>query len=256
MTRIPYRITRSAIGFLTRNPSSTTGVLVFGLAFSLVAGNALYSQSGSHPDPLWKTRDMMLTRSVPVTSKPVLLAHPVLTQKISVKNIPVPTASPVRRTLPSAHSSIVRDVQSALAGIGYYGGKIDGIYGSATREAIIAYQDSAGILPDGEASFGLLSNLKSALAVSKSKKTVVAKASQPGLKDSTQQASASTAIVAKIQKGLSEFGFDEVNVDGVMGSQTRRAIRKFQTRFDLNVTGEPDNNTLEKLVQIGVLTNI
>ena len=199
---------------------------------------------------------MMLTRSVPVTSKPVLVARSVLTQKISLKNIPVPTMSPARRTMPSTHSSIVRDVQSALAAIGFYGGKIDGIYGRETSEAIIAYQDSAGILPDGEASFGLLSNLKSALAVSKSKKSTKTNSSKVAAAAPVPEVSNGTATIAKVQKGLSEFGYDEVSVDGVMGSQTRHAIRKFQARFDLDVTGEPDINTLEKLVQIGVLANI
>lgn len=244
------------LGIVIRNPSNAIGILAFTLAFTLVAGNALYSQSGSHPDPFWKTRDMALIRSVSVEKGPAIVTRSVLTQSISLKNIPVPVMSPARRHPPSPHSSIVRDVQSALVEIGYYDGKIDGIYGPATAEAIMAYQESAGILPDGEASFRLLSSMKSALLVSKSKK-IAANFDVPGDQSQSPVSTASgSALVAKIQKGLAEFGFEEISVDGVMGAQTREAIRDFQTRFALNVTGEADKNTLEKLVQIGALDNI
>ncbi len=236
----------------SRNPSTAAGLFTFGLAFALVATNALRSQPGSHPDPLWNTRDMTVTRSVEVRNNPVLVAHPVLTQKISLRNIPVPTKSPPRRKLPYAHSSIVRDVQAALAEIGFYGGKIDGIFGNETSEAIMAYQDSAGILPNGEASYDLLSSLKSTIAASGSRKRTIA-TEEP---EKTPEASEfNAAIVARIQKGLHEFGYDDVEVDGVMGSQTRYAIERFQRRFDLDVTGEPDVTTLQKLVSIGLLEN-
>lgn len=242
--------------FVLRNPSSVAGVTVFGLAFSVVAGNAIYSQSSSHPDPIWQTRDMAVTRSVTVEKKPVSITRTVLTQTISLKNIPVPTMSPSRSNKIATHSSIVRDVQSALAEIGYYNGGIDGIYGSATSTAIMNFQKSAGILPDGEASFGLLSSIKSAKAVALKNGAQIQQV-QNAVSEPvpTQQAALNAAIVSKIQRGLNEFGFNEVDVDGIIGSQTRRAISDFQKQFNLDVTGEPGKDILEKLVEIGVLTN-
>jgi len=40
---------------MIERPGSTAGLVVFGLGFALIAGNALYSQEGSHPDPIWST---------------------------------------------------------------------------------------------------------------------------------------------------------------------------------------------------------
>ncbi len=242
-------------GSLLRNPSRAAGGLVFSLAFALVAGNALWSQPGSHPDPIWKTRDMAMTRSIAVRPEPVSIARSVLTQKISLKNIPVPTASPVRRNMVSAHSSLVRDVQLELSKIGLYDGKVDGIYGGKTREAITIYQENAGILPDGEASFGLLTNLKSAVAVNRLgsgsdgnrvENIPVPKPQLPVLDSS---------LVLQIQQGLNRFGYEGIDVDGVIGNQTRNAIRKFQERYRLEVTGEPNDETVRKLVSVGAMRN-
>ena len=248
-----------------RNPSTVAGVSVFGLAFALVAGNALYSQSSTHPDPIWETRDMALTRSIKVENKPVSITSTVLTQSYSLKNIPVPTMRPIKRAGFSNHSSIVRDVQAALAGIGFYNGKIDGIYGSETSDAIIAFQEQAGILPDGEASYGLLSNVKSASAVAKvqNAKSQNARPQNARLVENpvetviTQTAAKqpTQTMVSLIQRGLNEFGFEEIDVDGVMGNQTRKAIRDFQKQFKLSVTGEPDKDLVNKLVEIGILSN-
>gem|GEM_PF-3221786 len=157
------------ISFDSTKGSGTT--VVFGLGFALIAGNALYSQEGSHPDPIWSTAKQQDSLSqnfepeIAKVSKPNTITRSVLTQRISVTNIPVPTASPARSSSIAAQSSLVRDVQSALADIGFYKGKIDGIYGAGTKLAIMNFQQRAGIIPNGEASYGLLSNVKSVQAV-------------------------------------------------------------------------------------------
>ncbi len=43
----------------------------------------------------------------------------------------------------------VRDVQSALVSRGYNTGGIDGVFGSATERAVISFQTSQGLVPDG-----------------------------------------------------------------------------------------------------------
>lgn len=43
----------------------------------------------------------------------------------------------------------VSDIQSALKEWGYYKGAIDGIYGTATKNAVIAFQKKNGLTPDG-----------------------------------------------------------------------------------------------------------
>lgn len=53
-----------------------------------------------------------------------------------------------------------RDLQSRLNAAGYNAGTPDGIIGPRTREAIIAYQRSIGVTPDGHASGALLARLR------------------------------------------------------------------------------------------------
>lgn len=45
--------------------------------------------------------------------------------------------------------SEVSQIQSALKEWGYYNGAVDGIFGTATRNAVIAFQKANGLVPDG-----------------------------------------------------------------------------------------------------------
>jgi membrane-bound lytic murein transglycosylase B len=53
------------------------------------------------------------------------------------------------------------ELQSLLGRHGYYSGSIDGKIGPGTKQAIRSYQASAGMIPDGYASTGLLQRLRS-----------------------------------------------------------------------------------------------
>ena len=43
----------------------------------------------------------------------------------------------------------VLNIQSALKNLGYYTGRVDGIYGTATKNAVIAFQRDNGLTADG-----------------------------------------------------------------------------------------------------------
>lgn len=261
------QIFKHTLTFLLRavieKPGTAAGLTVFGLGFALIAGNALYSQQGTHPDPIWSTAkdneslSQTYEPEVAKVSQKNTITRSVLTQRISLKNVPVPTVSPVRNNSVAAHSSLVRDVQSVLADIGLYSGKIDGIYGRGTKAAIVAFQQRAGIIPNGEASYGLLSNLKSVQAVTKTQQP------KPELSKNTAAPSLPQVLVfdaetvTRIQTGLKEnFGDENISIDGVMGNQTKNAIKRFQKRFKLEVSGELDNQTLQKMLSAGILASI
>lgn len=53
------------------------------------------------------------------------------------------------------------ELQSLLGRHGYYSGSVDGKIGAGTKTAIRSYQASAGMIPDGYASTGLLQRLRS-----------------------------------------------------------------------------------------------
>ena len=71
-------------------------------------------------------------------------------------------------------------------------------------------------------------------------------------------ASAAVAVpdarIVKVQAGLKAFGNDDIQLDGVVGSRTRAAIREFQSLFGLPETGEPDPEVYAKMREVG-LTN-
>ena len=53
--------------------------------------------------------------------------------------------------------------------------------------------------------------------------------------------------VKKAQEALKDKGHDPGSIDGVIGSQTRQAIRAFQNANGLKATGRLDSETTEKL---------
>jgi peptidoglycan hydrolase-like protein with peptidoglycan-binding domain len=60
-------------------------------------------------------------------------------------------------------------------------------------------------------------------------------------------------MVLQIQKGLANIAYTDVEVDGVAGSQTKAAIRRFEKHYRLPETGEPNDMVLKKLKAIGAL---
>ncbi len=262
---------RFCVGGLMQNPGASAGVIMFGLGFALVAGNAMYSQSHVHPSPLWanseKTSakpDETVTRSVvtklSVEQKPVSITRNVLTQRISLKNIPVPQANPARfGKTKNYQSPLVRDTQDALTALGLYSGKVDGIYGSGTKQAIINFQTSAGLLPTGDASFELLTSLKATVAATSN--SAGERQPKPAVTNVALQVPETTEFdretIRRIQEGLKQnFGEEQISVDGVFGAQTEQALRRFQEFFQLQQTGKLDKPTIEKLFSAGVITAI
>lgn len=56
--------------------------------------------------------------------------------------------------------------------------------------------------------------------------------------------------VSGVQARLNNLGFDCGEVDGVLGPRTEAALREFQRKYELTETGEADEATRNKLVEI------
>lgn len=257
-------IAKMALATILKKPATASAFVIFGLGFTLVASNAIYSQQAAHPDPIWTTQkdEESLTSVVGQPSSEVnhtgSITKSVLTQRISLQNIPVPTAKPGRSQHVASQTSLVRQVQASLAEIGYYTGKVDGIYGSGTKSAIKKFQKEVGLIPNGEVDY----DLKQQLQVAKAARAIIPQQAQPKAEPVPEQqalegSTPNSRIVAQIQFGLKEnFGIENITVDGVMGAQTKNAVRAFQDRFGLEATGELDDDTLQKMKSVGILTSI
>lgn len=233
---------------LQEHPSVAGGVCIFAVAFSLVAGNAIYNQSGGHPVPLMVTRDHVTTQAIPreTVFKPQI--RPVQTTKHRPKQIPVPVSRQKTGTVKKTDSPsipfdpVVAEIQKGLINAGDFSGTVDGKLGPITKAAIMNYQARNGLPADGVASRVLLKviELNEPQIISK-KPTKIAKVE-------TTKRSYSTSLVSKIQSGLVNFGESEIVVDGVYGTKTAAAIERFQKKFKLPVTGKPDDVVLKALI--------
>ena len=157
---------------------------------------------------------------------------------------------------------MVEQVQAILQSMNLYAGDVDGIDGPNTRKAIEAYRKTMGMEVSGGIDAALLEQLGAGdtTAGIKPKPRPAVAAAEPEVKAETVSVKVGDAdakpdpMVQKIQAGLKAFGNDGMEIDGVIGSKTRSAIREFQSLFGLPVTGEPDQKLYAKMREIG-LTN-
>ncbi len=66
-------------------------------------------------------------------------------------------------------------------------------------------------------------------------------------KQKTSVSQKGSPSVKKIQQALLDMGFDPGSPDGVMGPNTRRAIKSLQARLGMEATGEPDKRLMMAL---------
>ncbi|WP_054783131.1 peptidoglycan-binding protein [Pseudovibrio denitrificans] len=66
-------------------------------------------------------------------------------------------------------------------------------------------------------------------------------------KPKTTVSQAGSPTVKKMQQALLNMGYDPGNPDGVMGPNTRRAIKSLQARLGMEATGEPDQRLMTAL---------
>ena len=95
-------------------------------------------------------------------------------------------------------------------------GSIDGIFGKNTRKAVIAFQKSVGLIPDGIVG----NNTWAALNNHKRKRTIIT-----------------------LQQKLKEHNFNPGSIDGIFGKNTKKAVIAFQKSVGLIPDGIVGNNT-------------
>lgn len=272
---------------IAENPVLVGSSTAFLVVLFYVSANALWNQPYRHPGPLMETR-FVVERPAPAplpVSRPATMMQP--TSEVTNS---VPSA-PERAVAVAAQPSPVQErtmrVQIALESLGLYRGTVDGLMGPQTRAAITGYQKTLGMEGTGEIDDRLLE----ALGIAAGRQAARAQSAAPqaappasvpaagapeqgyaavpvaaplprsrdaaAATDLLREARAAAAVqadVVRIQAGLRAFGNEGIEIDGVMGEKTRAAIREFQSLFRLPVTGEPNDQLLAKMQEIG-LTN-
>jgi peptidoglycan hydrolase-like protein with peptidoglycan-binding domain len=107
----------------------------------------------------------------------------------------------------------VKDLQEALNALGFAAGKVDGVFGAATEQAVRAFQGSVGIDVDGIAGRVTWINIDEA------------DQSEPVLREGSKG-----LPVRRLQSRMSGVGFDTGGVDGRYGPKTGRRSASSRSR--------------------------
>lgn len=213
---------------IARNPLAVGGATAFIVAMSYICGNALWNQAQPHNSAFFITRELAHHARGETGVEEAAVARPV--------------ADPV-----------VLQVQDLLADMSLYTGSIDGISGPQTRKAVEDYQRLSGLEVSGRIDGRLLDDLRAQNAPAERPPAPQPRPS-PEKVAAVEPVSFATVDIERVQAGLRAFGRGDIEIDGVMGSRTKSAIREFQGLFGLPVTGEPDARLMAKMREIG-LTN-
>ena len=133
--------------------------------------------------------------------------------------------------------SAVTDLQKKLHELGYYDGKINGIYSSLVSEAVKAFQSNNGLKADGVAGPDTLKKLYSSSAKSASSSSVTLKTLRRG---------DSGSDVVEMQDVLKGLGY-LAEITGIYDEATYWAVMGFQARNGLTADGVAGVETLTKL---------
>lgn len=116
-----------------------------------------------------------------------------------------------------SRGAAVQDVQKKLVALGYNVGSTgaDGIFGNATKNAVIKFQGSVGISKDGIVGSVTLAKLNEAYNNRNKGQSVTSTTSYTG-KD----------YVRKAQVHISNFTGTAISSDGIIGTETRKGIVK------------------------------
>lgn len=126
----------------------------------------------------------------------------------------------------------VRFIQQRLRQLRYLNQSADGVFGSATRDAVIRFQQDSGLNPDGVVG----SETESALFAefSQGRRVVSQNLGIPGR---VLQRGDRGQTVSDVQQRLRELGYFNGQITGVFGSATQEAVSRFQVANNLAPDG-------------------
>ncbi len=272
------------------NPAMSGGFVVMALTAIAVVSNAVFLQTADHPEPLFMTRpgttaevspDTTPAAAPPVPRPRVETAVDAVEPQASPEPrevieaaVPVPTPAP-QPPEPAPERKLVRDLQARLAEQGLYSGKIDGISGSRTQSAIVAYQEAQGLPVTGKPTADILDHITTASVETAAKapeptpvavnpapaaeppQTIEAVVGEP-VAEQPEPIPTAADIAQRnrylsVQRALNQIGYGPVAEDGRPGDAIDNAIRRFELDNGLPITGTPDDGVLERLIAIGAL---
>lgn len=205
---------------------TTSQARFFLIAFAVLATAIIYNatlrQSGSHPAPM--------------SGEGRSLDNPVSHKQRAVPRDAKTLPRHAETAAPLPKDKKVLAIQRRLSDAGYEPGPVDGVVGEQTRAAIIAFEYDNKLPVTGAATEKLLKMI--IMGVSPGDVRPDASVAMP---DET------AAFIKSVQKTLAGLGYDPGPVDGLFGSSTESAIRKFEADHKLPVKGRISGRLVKAL---------
>lgn len=181
-----------------------------------------------------------------------------------------------------SEGAAVRLLQSKLKAYGFLSGSVDGSFGTATKEAVRAFQKANGLTADGKAGGDTLQKLfAGSVTTSSQSKATQKPTTKPTAKPTTKPTATKKATskptatpnayirvterpdgeyftlekgmmgtpVKELQRALKKAGFFSGEVDGYFGDDTVTAVKKFQKSKGLKQDGKAGPATLRYLYE-------
>lgn len=138
-------------------------------------------------------------------------------------------------------------IQTELTAFGFTA-TVDGIYGSGTSKAVVAYQATRGLSADGVVGKGTWDRLINEYA----QKFTTTPVPYPGIVMRTGALGSCVKWFQTSQNGLRKpyTAQPQLAGDGVYGSGSTRAARLFQRQFGLSIDGQIGRNTWQMFSQV------
>ena len=170
----------------------------------------------------------------------------------------LPETGRIRETwVKRLHNEAQKEAQQQLKAMKLYPGPVDGLMGPSMRKAIRAFQKKFGLQTNGRMSQELLAQLQAKNQPTTTPKTKVdesavatttsSQLSQDSSTPTVDSENPSPRLMRYLQVRLKTLGYDPGDVDGQMGPGTEAAIREFQTKSNLPVTGKISENWIARL---------
>lgn len=133
--------------------------------------------------------------------------------------------------------SDVSTLQTALIRAGYAPGRVDGVFGANTEDAVRQFQRAMGLTVDG-----IVGPRTWAALAPYMQTPVVPPVVGPGYEPDTGflRRGDRGAAVVRLQTALTTAGYDIGVIDGIFGARTEAAVKKFQRVFGLPDDGVVD----------------
>jgi peptidoglycan hydrolase-like protein with peptidoglycan-binding domain len=237
------------------NPAMSGGLLVMALTATAIVSNAMFLQTGHHPEPLFTTRPSLS----PPTPKlaPVVPAPRNTAKTVEAAPPPLSPAPPAAEPGAEPEAVLVAKIQRELARLGLYVGSIDGIAGSRTKSAIAAYETAAGRAVTGMPTAELLEFMTNAPLTPAQSAAAPPPTTGVAADNATQKsqpdAASPSELYRRVQTALNQAGYGPIAVDGHPGSASADAIRRFELDNGLPITGDIGDQVIARLVAIGAM---